>query len=475
MKITAGDLVRQGLERAGGRPIIHEMDGTVRTGEELNRDADWLASALAERGLGGRTIGLWYQNGIPAVEAVLAVERIGATRLAVDPNAAPAEVEAIFAAANAAAVLTDERGAQALQGDVLVHDRGRPLRGPSPWQPIEVDGNRTAILYPRAVQADGLFAVPISYLNWEATLRTSISLFRSNRYGTWQEGNECLLSCQQIMHGTGFVATFPFLAMGVPQVIVREFEIGAVMDAIARHAVTSTMLVPVMLQRLTVAALRSPEKVISLRHILYGGGQMELSDLHQAIDAFGPVLSQLYGRFEGGWPICVLDPFDHEAIGRGRDDLGKSCGRVIDGVELKLKRSAQQQDGAGEICVRSPMVVREYADADGWCSLGDLMSMDGEGYLTYRGRQDRMINTGYHIYPQEVEAVIAEVSGVDKVQVVGEVNKEWGQTVVAYLVVRTGYLADEVLAEVKRVLSGRLARYKIPRIFHAVEELPPLQ
>jgi acyl-CoA synthetase (AMP-forming)/AMP-acid ligase II len=474
MKIVAGDLVRQGLERAGARSLIHEMDGEVRSGEELYYNVDELASALAERELGGKIVGLWYQNGIVAIEAFLAVEWIGATRLAVDPNAAPAEVESIFAAANTAIVLTDARGAKALRGNVVVHDKGLPLRGSRRWRPIEVDGHRTAILYPRAVQADGLFSVPISYRNWNAALRTSMSLFRSDRYGPWLGEKECLLSCQQIMHGTGFVATFPFLAMGVPQVIVREFETGVVMEAISRHAVTSTMLVPVMLHRLTQAALCSPGKATSLRHILYGGGTVELTEMRKAIDAFGPILSQLYGRFEGGWPICVLDPSDHAAIGRGRDDLGGSCGRVIEGIEMKLKRAPGQQGGAGEICVRGPMVVREYADVDGWCSLGDLMSVDGEGYLTYRGRPDRMINTGYHIYPQEIEAVISEVSGVDKVRVLGEANKEWGQTVVAYLVIAKGYVADEVLAEVKQVLSGRLARYKIPRTFRTVEELPPL-
>jgi acyl-CoA synthetase (AMP-forming)/AMP-acid ligase II len=475
VKTIAGDLIRQGLRKAGAYPIIHEMDGAVRTGEELLRNVDLLASALAERELGGKTVGLWYQNGIAAVEAFLAVEWIGATRLAVDPNAAPAEVEATFAAGKAAVILTDERGANVLRGKVLVHDTGQPLGGPSSWQPIEIDSDRTAILYPRALQADGLFSVPISYRNWEATLRTSMSLFRSNRYGQWLGENECLLSCQQIMHGTGFVATFPFLAMSLPQVVVREFDSGAVMEAISRHAVTSTMLVPVMLQRLAEAALRSPGEVASLRHVLYGGGKVELADLRKAIAALGPVLSQLYGRFEGGWPISVLDPSDHEAIARGRDELGGSCGRVIEGIEMKLKPSTGHQDGTGEICVRGPMVVREYADTDGWCSLGDLMSVDGDGYLTYRGRQDRMINTGYHIYPQEIEAVIAEVPGVDEVRVLGETNKEWGQTVVAYLVIGKGYARDDILAEVKETLFGRLARYKIPRMFHAVEELPPLR
>lgn len=472
--IVAGERVRQGLEKAGARALVHEMDGAVRSGAALQRDVDGLASALAERGFAGKTVGLWYQNSISAIEAFLAVEWIGATRLAVDPNAAPAEVEAIFAAADTAIVLTDARGAKTLRGNVLVHDTGLPLRGSSPWRPIEVDDDRTAILYPRAIQAGRLFSVPISYRNWDAALRTGISLFRSNRYGPWLDEKEFLLSCQQIMHGTGFVATFPFLAMGVPQVIVREFETGVVLEAISRYAVTSTMLVPVMLRRLTEAALAFSSKAVSLRHILYGGGKVELVELRKAIDAFGPVLSQLYGRFEGGWPISVLDPSDHAAISRGRDHLGGSCGRVIEGIEMKLKRSPGQQGGVGEICVRGPMVVREYADAEGWCSLGDVMSVDGDGYLSYRGRQDRMINTGYHIYPQEIEGVVAEVPGVDKVRVLGEPSKEWGQTVVAYLVIGQGLSTDAVLADVKRVLSERLARYKIPRIFRTVEELPPL-
>ncbi|MET4488999.1 AMP-binding protein [Bradyrhizobium sp. LA7.1] len=475
MKIIAGDLVRQGLKASGARTVIHEMDGSVRTGETLLRNIDLLASALAGQGLAGKTIGLWYQNSIAAIEAFLAVEWIGAVRLAVDPNAPPAEVEAIFQAANVAAMLTDDRGAKAIRGNALVHDTHRPLHGSLPWRPVTVDGDRTAILYPRAVQPEGLFAVPLSYSNWDATLRRSMSLFRSGRYGPWQENSECLLSCQQIMHGTGFVATFPFLAMGVPQVIVREFEPDAVIEAIDRHAVTSTMLVPVMLQRLTLAADRFPKTAASLRHILYGGGKVELSELRRAIDVFGPILSQLYGRFEGGWPISILDPSDHEAISRGRDDLGGSCGRVIDGIEMKLKRSDGQEAGCGELCVRGPMVVREYADADGWCSLGDLMSVDGDGYISYRGRHDRMINTGYHIYPQEIETVISEVAGVGKVRVLGEVNKEWGQTVVAYLVIGEGCHRDQILSEVKQVLAGRLARYKIPRIFRLVEELPPLQ
>ena len=436
--VVAGGLIKRGLRSAGNSVLIQERSGPTRTGDDILADVDALASALIERGYAGRTIGLWYRNSAAAIEAFLAVEWIGGTRLAVDPNAAPAEVEAVFAAAGVAVVLTDAAGAAHLGGNVLIHDRERLLRGASTCPEIEVDGARTLILYPRAVQADGLFSVPISYANWDATLETSIALFRSGAYGSWQEQEERFLSCQQIMHGTGFLGTFPFLAMGLPQVVVREFEVNEVIDAIEAHAITSTMLVPVMLNRLAAATELAPSRTKSLRHVLYGGGKVELDDLRRAISALGPVLSQLYGRFEGGWPICVLSPEDHRAIGAGRDDLGGSCGRVIEGIEAKLRSLADANPSCGEICVRGARVVQDYADADGWCSLGDIMEINGDGYLAFRGRLDRMINTGYHIYPAEVEAVIMAVPRIVEAHVVGEAHREWGQTVVAYLVLEDG-------------------------------------
>ena len=64
-----------------------------------------------------------------------------------------------------------------------------------------------------------LFAIPVSYANWRATMQANISLYRSGDYGPWLGEHECFLAAQQIMHGTGFVGTFPFLEMGLPQVL----------------------------------------------------------------------------------------------------------------------------------------------------------------------------------------------------------------------------------------------------------------
>jgi acyl-coenzyme A synthetase/AMP-(fatty) acid ligase len=118
------------------------------------------------------------------------------------------------------------------------------------------------------------------------------------------------------------------------------------------------------------------------------------------------------------------------------------------------------------------MVVREYVDPDGWCALGDLASRDEEGYLRLHGRLDGMINTGsYHVYPTEVEEAIAALLPVRAVRVVGEPDPVWGQAVTAYIVLEEGRELPEG-GELRARLGTRLAKYKIPKQFKTVSQLP---
>jgi acyl-CoA synthetase (AMP-forming)/AMP-acid ligase II len=83
-----------------------------------------------------------------------------------------------------------------------------------------------------------------------------------------------------------------------------------------------------------------------------------------------------------------------------------------------------------------------------------------------------MINTGYHIYPSEVEEAIMQVPGVTAVRVTGEPSKEWGVTVVADLVPQAGIVGDDLVARIHQALAAKLARYKHPRQFRIVDQLP---
>lgn len=95
-------------------------------------------------------------------------------------------------------------------------------------------------------------------------MRTNMALYTSGRLGPWRGESERFLAAQQIMHGTGFVGTFPFLEMGLPQVLLDAFDATRLLDAIERYRATATVLVPGMLNRLVEAAEQRPGAAASI-------------------------------------------------------------------------------------------------------------------------------------------------------------------------------------------------------------------
>jgi acyl-CoA synthetase (AMP-forming)/AMP-acid ligase II len=464
--------LRDTIVAVGNRVVVTDLRGERRSGAELVDNVDRLAGAIKQAAPPRPKVGLWYRNSAAAVEAFLAVEWLGGTRLPVDPVATEAEARAVFAAAKADIVLCDAAHAVLLGDLAVVHDNAHPFAA-KPQEPIDdLDLNFPFMIYPRAVTDGQLFGVPLSYGNWHAIIDGNVSLYRSGRYGIWDEATEVFLSAQQIMHGTGFLGTFPFLAMGLPQIIVHEFDVTTVLEVIDRYAVTGTMFVPAMLQSFLDKSDQGPFQASSLRHLLYGGGPLTGEQIQRAAEHFGPALTQVYGRVEGGWPISILDAEAHRAIQTGNSKLLKSCGRPIAEVDTRLRPLPGMPSDHGELQVRCAMSSSDYVDADGWCRLGDVVRRDAQGYLYFERRLDRMINTGYHVYPDEIEAILAAARGVAEASVVGEAHPRWGQSVIAYIV-PNGEIARQTLPDLlKERVSQRLAKYKVPREFRIVAQIP---
>lgn len=456
---------------AGERRLLMDSAGGSRTGAELVERVDRLAGVLLARGLAHRRIGLWSWNSLAAAEAFMAVEWVGGTRVPVDPGAAPEEARAVFAAAGVEAVLCDAEHAGSLPG-ALAHEDTTALPGPPVWPGLTVEADRTLLLYPRAVVEGQLLAVPISYANWAATLELNLRLYRSGRYGPPIQDDDCFLTAQQLMHGTSLLGTFPFLLMGLPQVVARRFEADELLTLIRRERVTTGCLLPGMVVRLVEAAERQPGMTLPLRRILYGGGVLAPAELRRAMRVLGTELLQLYGRLEGGWPLSVLGTAEHRAIAAGDDLLAQSCGLPIPDTELRLRPVSGRGPDEGELCVRNGMVSAAYADADGWCSLGDVMRQDERGYLFYRGRIDRMINTGYHVYPEELEAALRQVPGVAGARVFGEPTSAGYDRLAASLVPEPGIDPSQLQERARASLEARFARYKVPRMWRVVDRLP---
>lgn len=464
MQLIAGQLTHHGLMRAGHQRILSRVDGSGKTGFELAAVVAALAGNLAERGLRRKRIGLWYSNSIAAVEAFLAVEWLGAVRVAADPALAVDEARKLFLAAGVDRIVADPEHADLLGGDALVHSDATPLEGTA-LSPGEWVRDEPAVVYPRQITNGELVAVTMSYRNWAASLTTSMRLFMTGAYGAPVSGDDHFLTTQQIIHGTCQIGTFPFIAMGLPQVVLPRFDVATVLRAISDHKVTSVVLISEMVKRISAAEGVDMSPLHRLRRVVYGGAPLGVDELQIAIDAFGPSLHQIYGRMEAGWPLSILrgDELCHD--GRLREDRMNSCGRPIAGIEVTV---GGHHDGPaeGELCVRADTVVKEFADNDGWCHTGDIVRRDGDGFLFHLGRSDRQINcAGYHIYPEEIEEALMAIPGIRQARVTGEDMPPWGITLVAELVTEDSQASDEEWTQrIRAELGMRLAKFKVPRV-----------
>src|SRR5271170_2070562 len=113
--------------------------------------------------------------------------------------------------------------------------------------------------------------------------------------------------------------------------------------------------------------------------------------------------------------------------------------------------------------------------AGGWLHTGDIGCLDGDGFLTLKDRaKDLIISGGSNIYPREIEEVLQQHAAVAEVAVVGRKHPDWGEEVVACVVVVAGADADAALLEreLDALCLAHIARFKRPKAYVFVTELP---
>jgi fatty-acyl-CoA synthase len=150
------------------------------------------------------------------------------------------------------------------------------------------------------------------------------------------------------------------------------------------------------------------------------------------------------------------------------------------GIHIKILDTAGKSLKPGEtghICVQSPMLFKGYVGGghkhsfDGFMNSGDVGHLNEQGLLFIDGREDDMIiSGGENVFPQEVEELLAKHPGVADVAVIGVADAEFGQRLKAFIVLQRDQVADEEL--LKNYIKQHLARYKMPREFVFLPELP---
>jgi len=296
---------------------------------------------------------------------------------------------------------------------------------------------------------------------------------------------DSMIYAAPISHGAGI---YNFIAvMRAGRHIVPEsggFDCAEIFALAKEHRNLCFFAAPTMIKRLIAHAKDCGENGDGFKTIVYGGGPMYLSDIVEAVDCLGDVFAQIYGQGECPMAITVLQREDIQERKRpGWEDRLASVGFAQSCVEVKVadsKGNSLPAGEIGEIMVRgSPVMLgywrnQEATDktiVDDWLITGDIGCMDEQGYLTLKDRsKDVIISGGTNIYPREVEEVLLCHEGVAEVAVIGRNNPEWGEDVVAFVVLSENAKAD--IEELDRHCLDNIARFKRPKLYHFLDSLP---
>lgn len=270
------------------------------------------------------------------------------------------------------------------------------------------------------------------------------------------------------------------LLMGGTAVLLREYAPKAFLDALAQERISFAFGAPIaFLAPLSVVPDVGSYDFGAMRMWAYGGGPLGADMARKLAASYrSDRFVQVYGMTESGPLGTVLYP--EEAIAKA-GSIGRSG---VPGVAIEVRRADGQRCTAGEvgeIHLRSPAVMKGYLDnpeataaafdPQGWYRTGDLARVDEDGFLFIVDRlRDMIITGGENVYSKEVEDALATHPDVQDVAVIGRPHPEWGETVTAVLVARTGRTLDE--EALREFLAPRLARYKIPRAYEFRDTVP---
>lgn len=287
----------------------------------------------------------------------------------------------------------------------------------------------------------------------------------------------CLLAAP-LYHSAPMSYCTAFATEGAHIVLRAKFQAEDTLATIEKERITHLYLVPTMYQRLLrlPAEVRNRYDLSSVEHVGSTGSPCPAALKQAMIDWWGPVITESYASSELGYITFITS--EESRIRPG------SAGRAIGEAKLKILDDTGHECGTGEvglIYATQPAYpdftyanndsARRAIEVDGLCTLGDLGSLDEQGYLYVSDRKaDMVISGGVNIYPAEIEATLHTLAGVEDCAVFGVPDEEYGESLIA--AVKAEPHASLTEEQVQRYIRDRMAAYKVPKIVIFASEIP---
>lgn len=457
-EVPIGRAIAQAAERDPDRPAL-TCDGHTLTRRELDLRTNRLARAYEQLGVKqDDLVTIALPNSVEFYESAIAVWKLGAVPQPVSARLPHRERQEIVDLADPPLVIGVAEGEHAgrvcvpggFTPDPSLSDDPLPVRIGRSWKAPTSGGStgrpKIIVSATRGVTqlgTGGAFRVPFD----------SVVLIPGPLY-----------------HNAPFMFGAIGLFRGSHVVVMPRFDAAQMLELIERHRVEWTFVVPTMMSRmmrLSQAELITRD-LSCLKTVWHGAAPCPPWVKEAWIAWLGPeVIWELYAGTEGQG-LCVI---------RGDDWLTHrgSVGRAVVG-EMKIvgpDGNELPRGEIGEIYMKPPdRPTYEYIGAepkvlDGWESIGDMGSMDDDGYVYVADRRtDLILSGGANIYPAEVEAALDEHPSVASCAVIGLPDEDLGQRVHAIVQLRN----EETEESLNGFLAERLVRYKIPRSYEFSDE-----
>jgi long-chain acyl-CoA synthetase len=491
--INVAQFVRQWAIRDASRPALllpglAGEDSRSFSYGELDQRAMRSAAFLQRAGFEvGARIAVCLPNGIGFLDAFLGGLYAGCTLIPVPPMSAAPELSLRLVHGRCSGLITDlhtralgeaalalaQRDLRHLDADELM--ASDPMR---PASPCDLPAGAVALL----LYTSGTTGEPKGAMITHASLATHTAALVHHVLGL--RGDDLVLATLPLTHSYGIRMTLlaPFYA-GARSLLLPRFDAGRVSALLESEPITWFPGVPTMFHTLA----HQPEGAGPLARAPEGA--LRPRSLRWCLSAGAPLAPEIRRRFEARFNVPLRQGFGlteatFSTVCVPEDELGaESVGRPVFGVEVCVcdeQGEPVPQGSRGEIWVRGQNVMAGYFDDPeasnqvlraGWLRTGDVGVLDDEGRLSVVDRiKDMIVRGGFNVYPAEVEAVLLKHPDVNQVVVVGLPDEQYGEEVVAAVVMHPGLRLDP--AALSAHCRQSLSPTKLPRLWAELTSIP---
>jgi len=504
-----GHLMVAALKRHADRPIVRLGDVTLtgrETAERISQYVQAFESLGAGRGVPGALLALnrpevlfilgagqtqgYRRTSLhplgSADDHAYVINDAGISTLVVDPAFAGRAIDLLAKCPGLTQVLTigpvpEELAEAAAAGGRACRDLTEVAAGFEP-EPL-----RAAVLEPDHITSitytGGTTGKPKGVIG---TVR-AFSTMAQVQMAEWEWPAEPrFLMCTPLSHA-GAAFFVPVVLKGGTLIVSARFDPADVLATIERERINALMLVPTMLYALMDHPDSRTRDLSSLETVYYGASAINPVRLKEAIERFGPIFAQYYGKSEAPMVISYFPKGDHvDADGKPVESRLSSCGRPSAYLRAALLDESGEPVAPGEpgeICVAGPLLAAGYwkrpeetaeTFRDGWMHTGDVAREDEDGFWYIVDRtKDMIVTGGFNVFPREVEDVVAEHPAIAQVSVIGTPHEKFGEAVTAIVVLREGHeLTEDVIAEIQTMVKEHKGSVQSPKQVIAVDALP---